>query len=230
MVRAKPPLPALHGLFGQADDRQQRAVVCRCTIDPLRRSARLCRIWRRPFPRYLPFQLGGNVRRGGLVELPFGHTLARIDRRIRRRHANGRPVRRAGRRSARRLSAGKPARHALDYEAFADRRHARPWRRRRFDDTVDMAKQARSLSNSARRKLRQVYALPHRRGARRRDDGPDRCRRRARKNLVVLDDLAQLMTDGSLCAMGGLTPMPVKARCVIFRRFSGAAATNGLPE
>jgi len=29
------------------------------------------------------------------------------------------------------------------------------------------------------------------------------------KNFGVLDDLNQLMTDGSLCAMGGLTPMPV---------------------
>ncbi|WP_279579649.1 NADH-ubiquinone oxidoreductase-F iron-sulfur binding region domain-containing protein [Fodinicola feengrottensis] len=31
------------------------------------------------------------------------------------------------------------------------------------------------------------------------------------QNLVVLDDLCDLMTDGSLCAMGGLTPMPVRS-------------------
>jgi formate dehydrogenase iron-sulfur subunit len=29
------------------------------------------------------------------------------------------------------------------------------------------------------------------------------------KNLAVLDDLCQLMLDGSLCALGGLTPFPV---------------------
>jgi formate dehydrogenase iron-sulfur subunit len=29
------------------------------------------------------------------------------------------------------------------------------------------------------------------------------------KNFEVLDDLCQLMTDASLCAMGGLTPVPV---------------------
>ena len=30
-------------------------------------------------------------------------------------------------------------------------------------------------------------------------------------NLVLLEDLCDLMTDGSLCAMGGLTPMPVRS-------------------
>jgi len=31
------------------------------------------------------------------------------------------------------------------------------------------------------------------------------------ENLVLLEDLCELMTDGSLCAMGGLTPMPVRS-------------------
>ena len=31
------------------------------------------------------------------------------------------------------------------------------------------------------------------------------------RNLVLLDDLCQTMVDGSLCAMGGLTPMPVRS-------------------
>jgi formate dehydrogenase iron-sulfur subunit len=31
------------------------------------------------------------------------------------------------------------------------------------------------------------------------------------QNLVLLEDLCELMTDGSLCAMGGLTPMPVRS-------------------
>ena len=29
------------------------------------------------------------------------------------------------------------------------------------------------------------------------------------EGLALLQDLCELMTDGSLCAMGGLTPMPV---------------------
>ena len=35
-------------------------------------------------------------------------------------------------------------------------------------------------------------------------------------NLVVLHDLCELMTDGSLCAMGGLTPLPVKSALAHF--------------
>jgi formate dehydrogenase iron-sulfur subunit len=31
------------------------------------------------------------------------------------------------------------------------------------------------------------------------------------KNLAVLEDLTALMTDASLCAMGGLTPLPVQS-------------------
>jgi formate dehydrogenase iron-sulfur subunit len=30
-------------------------------------------------------------------------------------------------------------------------------------------------------------------------------------NLELLEDLCDLMTDGSLCAMGGLTPLPVRS-------------------
>ena len=30
-------------------------------------------------------------------------------------------------------------------------------------------------------------------------------------SVVLLQDLCELMTDGSLCAMGGLTPMPVRS-------------------
>ena len=36
------------------------------------------------------------------------------------------------------------------------------------------------------------------------------------KNLEILADLNRLMTDASLCAMGGLTPMPVMSA---LRRF-----------
>jgi formate dehydrogenase iron-sulfur subunit len=36
------------------------------------------------------------------------------------------------------------------------------------------------------------------------------------ENLAVLDDLCELMTDGSLCAMGGLTPLPVRSALTHF--------------
>ncbi len=36
------------------------------------------------------------------------------------------------------------------------------------------------------------------------------------ENLALLEDLCELMTDGSLCAMGGLTPMPVRSAVTHF--------------
>ena len=36
------------------------------------------------------------------------------------------------------------------------------------------------------------------------------------ENLLLLDDLCQTMVDGSLCAMGGLTPMPVQSAIKYF--------------
>jgi formate dehydrogenase iron-sulfur subunit len=36
------------------------------------------------------------------------------------------------------------------------------------------------------------------------------------ENLALLDDLCELMTEGSLCAMGGLTPLPVRSALAHF--------------
>ena len=36
------------------------------------------------------------------------------------------------------------------------------------------------------------------------------------KNLELLEDLCEVMTDGSLCAMGGLTPLPVRSALKLF--------------
>jgi formate dehydrogenase iron-sulfur subunit len=36
------------------------------------------------------------------------------------------------------------------------------------------------------------------------------------ENLALLEDLCDLMTEGSLCAMGGLTPMPVRSALAHF--------------
>ena len=35
-------------------------------------------------------------------------------------------------------------------------------------------------------------------------------------NLALVEDLCEVMTDGSLCAMGGLTPMPVRSAIALF--------------
>ena len=100
----------------------------------------------------------------------------------------------------------------LDYEAFAAQKgllgHGGIVV---FDDTRRHGA-AGALRDGVlrRRELRQVHALPHRLHARRRGDRHGSSpARTASQNLELLDDLCETMTDGSLCALGGLTPFPV---------------------
>ena len=108
----------------------------------------------------------------------------------------------------------------LDYEAFAAAKgllgHGGVVV---FDDTVDLARQARfAFEFCAQESCGKC--TPCRIGAVRGVETMDKIiadQERA-KNLVLLDDLCQLMTDASLCAMGGLTPVPVHERADPFPR------------
>ena len=81
-----------------------------------------------------------------------------------------------------------------------------------FDDTVDMAAQARfAMEFCAAESCGKC--TPCRVGAVRGVEVIDRivAGHDAAANVVLLQDLCELMADGSLCAMGGLTPMPVRS-------------------
>ncbi|HEY8883109.1 MAG TPA: NADH-ubiquinone oxidoreductase-F iron-sulfur binding region domain-containing protein, partial [Dermatophilaceae bacterium] len=81
-----------------------------------------------------------------------------------------------------------------------------------FDDTVDMAVQARfAMEFCATESCGKC--TPCRVGAVRGVEVIDRivAGRQTAANVVLLQDLCELMADGSLCAMGGLTPMPVRS-------------------
>jgi len=79
-----------------------------------------------------------------------------------------------------------------------------------FDDTVDLAKQARfAMEFCAHESCGKC--TPCRIGSTRGVEVLDRiiADKDRTKNLVLLDDLCELMLDASLCALGGLTPYPV---------------------
>jgi formate dehydrogenase iron-sulfur subunit len=229
VVRAKPPLPALQGLFGRPT--VVNNVISLATVpvildgapssiaisawassrgthpDPDRRQ---CQAWR-------------------AVRARLRHLARRDRRRHRRRHALG-PAGQggAGRRAARRLF---PARSSS----------TRPSITRRFaaigtvlghagivvfDDSVDMLGRPALPWSSAPRKLRQVHALPHRRDTRCRVRRSTRLRGEAssgRANLAVLRDLCKTMKYGSLCALGGFTPYAGDERAHPFLRDDFAA-------
>jgi formate dehydrogenase iron-sulfur subunit len=87
-----------------------------------------------------------------------------------------------------------------------------------FDDSVDLAAQARfAFEFCAAESCGKC--TPCRIGAVRGVEVIDRIRAgiEPAKNFAVLDDLCELMTDASLCAMGGLTPIPVNSALTHFR-------------
>jgi formate dehydrogenase iron-sulfur subunit len=154
------------------------------------------------------------VARGGIVETAFGVTLGQILQQFAGGTASGRPIRAV--QVGGPLGAYLPPTEfdlPLDYEAFAQAGamvgHGGIVV---FDDTVDMAAQARfAMEFCAAQSCGKC--TPCRIGAVRGVEVIDAivAGRDPGANLVLLQDLCELMSDGSLCAMGGLAPMPVRS-------------------
>lgn len=219
VVRAKPPIPALKGLFGQPTIVNN---VLSFAAVPwiLDHGAQAYADYGMGRSRgTLPVQLGGNVRRGGLIELAFGISLREIIEDLGGGTLSGRPIRA--------VQVGGPLGAYLtaeqldvqmDYEALAAMKamlgHGGIVV---FDDSVDMARQARfAFAFCAKESCGKC--TPCRIGATRGVEVMDRIIAGAEvpKNIAVLRDLSKLMTDASLCAMGGLTPMPVMSALTHF--------------
>ncbi|CAN5904731.1 NADH-quinone oxidoreductase subunit NuoF [soil metagenome] len=211
-VRAKPPLPAHKGLFGKPtviNNLISLATVPAVLADGAERYAALGMGRSRGT---MPIQIAGNARYGGLFEAAFGVTLGEIVEVIGGGTRSGRP--------ARAVQVGGPLGayfpRALfdtpfDYESFAALDgligHGGVVV---FDDTVDMARQARfALEFCAIESFGKC--TPCRIGSVRGTETMDKIMRgeRVAANLALITDLCQTLKFGSLCALGGFTPYPV---------------------
>ena len=219
MVRAKPPLPAIEGLFGQPT-----------VVNNVLTLAAISTILEQGAETYqnvgmgrsrgtLAIQLAGNIKRGGLIELAFGVTLREVVEVYGQGTYSGRPIRA--------IQVGGPLGAFLpesqwdtpmDYEAFAAINamigHGGIVV---FDDTADMAAQARfamefCVVESCGK------CTPCRIGSVRGVEVIDRivANEDRENNLVLLHDLCDTMELGSLCAMGGMTPFPVRSALAHF--------------
>ena len=233
-VRAKPPLPAIAGLFG-----------CPTVVNNVLTLAAVPHILQeRGASLYdglgvarskgtMPIQLAGNVKHGGLYETAFGITLNDLIHDIGGGTASGRPVKAA--------QVGGPLGAYIppvqfdlpfDYEAYAAADaligHGGIVV---FDDTADMGRMARFAMQFCAAEscgkctpcrigsVRGMELLDRILGAGAR--GPDlvealpqmhNARKDARSHaeeLALLEDLCETMKFGSLCALGGFTPYPV---------------------
>jgi formate dehydrogenase iron-sulfur subunit len=212
MVRPKPPLPAIEGLFGRPTVVNNVITLASVPIILDKGAKYYADYGRGRSQGTLPFQLAGNVKNGGLVEKAFGITLRELLYDYGGGTATGRPIRAV--QVGGPLGAYIPESKfdtPLDYEAFAAVGgmigHGGVVV---FDDTVDMAKMARyAMEFCAIESCGKC--TPCRIGSTRGVEVIDNIRagKKAPQNLVLLRDLCDTMTHGSLCAMGGLTPSPV---------------------
>ena len=213
-VRAKPPIPALEGLFGRptvVNNLLTFAAVPMILADGGEAYAALGTGRSRGTQ---VFQLAGNVRQGGIVEADFGITLRQLVEDYGGGTLSGRPVRAV--QVGGPLGAYVPAGQLdvpMDYEelvaAGAMLGHGGVVV---FDDTVDMARMARfAMEFCAAESCGKC--TPCRIGSVRGVETIDRIIAGVdrQRDLLLLDDLCTTMTKGSLCAMGGLTPMPVQS-------------------
>jgi len=219
VVRAKPPLPAIEGLFGQPTVINN--VLTLSTV-PMVLAQGAAAYKARGVGRSLGtqvFQLGGNIARGGIIEKSFGITLRELIETYGGGTLSSRPLRA--------VQIGGPLgayfsteqfETSMDYESLIAAGgmlgHGGVVV---FDDTVDLAVQAKfamefcALESCGK-------CTPCRIGSTRGAETIDLIMQGVRvdENKKLLLDLCEVMTDGSLCAMGGLTPMPVKSAMVNF--------------
>jgi formate dehydrogenase iron-sulfur subunit len=214
LVRAKPPLPAIAGLFG-APTLVQNVMTLASVGVILARGAAFYRDFGVGRSRgTLPFQLAGNVLRGGLVEKAFGLTLRELVFDFGGGTASGLPVKAI--QVGGPLGAYLPESRwdlPLDYESYAAAGatlghggvvvH---------DDRADLAGLARyAMEFCAHESCGKC--TPCRIGSTRGVEVLDRLRAAAPaqrpQQVALLRDLCDVMVHGSLCAMSGMTPFPV---------------------
>jgi formate dehydrogenase iron-sulfur subunit len=211
-VRSKPPLPAIKGLFGKPTVMNNVITLASVPVI-LDKGAQFYAGYGMGRSRGTnTFQLAGNVKHGGLVEVAFGLSLRELLYDFGDGTRSGRPIRAV--QVGGPLGAYIPEKHfdtPLDYEALlgigAMLGHAGVVV---FDDSVDMAAQARfAMEFCAMESCGKC--TPCRIGSPRGVEVIDRIRANDDReaSTALLRDLCDTMTHGSLCALGGLTAMPV---------------------
>jgi formate dehydrogenase iron-sulfur subunit len=253
-VRAKPPLPAIAGLFGKPTVINNVLSLAAVPFILAEGPERYAEVGFGRSRGTMPVQLAGNIRNGGLLEVAFGITLRELVEEIGGGTASGRPVRA--------VQVGgplgayfPPAKFDMpfDYETFTQNGgligHAGITV---FDDTVDMARMARfamefcaveSCGKCTPCRIGSVRGVEIVdriiAGSGRAGDAVEKlpqmrnARQRPRgvdDEIELLRDLCDTMKHGSLCALGGFTPYPVLSALDFFPEDFGTAPVSEAAE
>jgi len=219
MVRPKPPIPALEGLFGQPTVVNNVLSLSSVAIILAKGADFYKGFGMGRSLGSMPFQLAGNLKYAGLVEMAFGVTLRELLYDFGGGSFNGKPLRS--------VQAGGPLGAYLpesqwdvkmDYEEMATLGavlgHGGIVA---FDESVDMAEQAQfSMEFCVVESCGKC--TPCRIGSTRGVEVIDKIRagEERENNIELLEELCETMVDGSLCAMGGMTPFPVQSALKYF--------------
>ena len=206
MVRAKPPLPAHVGLFGMPTVINNVLSLASVPIIIAKGGEYYKDFGIGRSRGTIAFQLTGNIKRGGLVEKAFGVTLGQLIDEYGDGTYSGRPIKS--------VQVGGPLGAyiapdnfdlPMDYEAFSEAGavlgHGGIVV---FDDTANMKEQAVfafefcAIESCGKCTPCRIGST---RGAEQLENG----------NIALVEDLCDLMDTSSLCAMGGMTPIPVKS-------------------
>jgi formate dehydrogenase iron-sulfur subunit len=214
MVRPKPPIPALEGLFGKPTIVNNVLTLSTVAIILAKGSSFYKNFGQGRSRGTMPFQLAGNLKHSGLFEFAFGITLKELLFDYGGGSYTGKPLKA--------VQVGGPLGTYLsesqwhvemDYEELAALGgvlgHGGVVA---FDDSVDMLEQARfamefCVEESCGK------CTPCRIGSTRGVEVIDRIKSDEDKenNIELLEELCETMVEGSLCAMGGMTPFPVQS-------------------
>ena len=212
MVRYKPPLPAIEGLYGKPTVVNNVISLATVPIIMDKGASFYADYGMGRSKGTLPIQLAGNLKQTGLIEKAFGISLRELLYDFGGGSATGKPIKA--------VQVGGPLGSflpeeqfdtPLDYEKFSEIKavvgHGGIVA---FDDTVDMSKMARySFEFCAIESCGKC--TPCRIGSTRGMEVIDKIKEGVdqEKNVSLLRDLGDTMVNGSLCAMGGMTPFPV---------------------
>jgi formate dehydrogenase iron-sulfur subunit len=212
IVRAKPPLPAISGLFGKPTVINNVISLASVPIILAKGAAYYKDYGMGRSRGTLPFQLAGNIKQGGLIEKAFGITLRELLYDYGGGSASGRKIKA--------VQVGGPLGSylpesqwdtPLDYEAYTAL-----WAVLGHggivvhDDTADLARLARyAMKFCAIESCGKC--TPCRIGATRGVEVMDKiiAGQDRPAQIDLLRDLCDTMLNGSMCAMGGMTPYPV---------------------
>ncbi len=213
LVRAKPPLPAIEGLFGQPTVINNVLSLASVPVIMENGGATYAELGFERSRGTIPVQIGGKAMRGGMFEVEFGMTLGEIVNDLAGGTWGG---------DVKAVQVGGPLGAyfgpedfdlKFDYEAFAGAGgligHAGITI---FGQDANMAQMARfAMEFCAIESCGKC--TPCRLGSTRGIEVIDNIVGdvEREKNVEILYDLCDLMESGSLCALGGFAPYPVRS-------------------